>query len=161
MARFLGKLWDRAQGKWHVEMICNKVFDECSDKAHLLPLEKLDVATLRVYNSVNKQLFSPHKEPPSMSTIDEKVAEYQRVGMVIDRTEFNRLMMDWLRKDLRVVMANRAVLAFVAAPALTMATKRATKNVPHVGTAVEKVPTPLLFSLFSVGLILLQDSRVG
>ncbi|KAJ4759029.1 EF hand family protein [Rhynchospora pubera] len=164
MAQLLGKLWDRAQGKCHVERICSKVFDECSesdDKAHL-KLEKLHVATLLVYNSVNKQLFNPHKEPPSMSTIDQKVAEYKRVPMVtIDRIEFNRLMMEWIRKDLYVVLANRAVLAFVAAPALAVATKRATKDVPHVGKAVAKVPTPLLFSLFSVGLVLLQDFRVG
>jgi hypothetical protein len=89
------------------------------------------------------------------------IPHFQEYKETINREEFQRLIMEWLRKDLNAVLANRAVLAFLAAPALAMVTKRATKDVPHVGHAVEKVPTPLLFSFFSVGLVLLQDLRVG
>ncbi|XP_078162874.1 uncharacterized protein LOC144558040 [Carex rostrata] len=149
-------------GKWHVEMICKEVFEEYSEKdTGKMKAEKLHVAILRVYNSVNKQLLNPHKEPPSKEKVEKKVETVFENKEDIDLEEFQNLIMEWIRKDLNVVLVNRAVLAFLAAPALAMATKRATKEVPHVGKAVQKVPTPVLFSLFSVGLVLLQDLRVG
>ncbi|KAF3321571.1 hypothetical protein FCM35_KLT13787 [Carex littledalei] len=150
--------------KWHVQRICKKVFDDYSESDAgkvYLKVDSLHVAILMVYNSVNKQLLNPHKEPPSRKTVEDKVEEYRRINKEIDLEEFQRLIMEWIKKDLNVVLVNRAVLAFLAAPALAMATKRATTEVPHVGKAVQKVPTPVLFSLFSVGLVLLQDLRVG
>jgi hypothetical protein len=69
--------------------------------------------------------------------------------------------MEWVRKDLRLVLANKAAVAIMAAPLLAVTTKSAGRQVPRVGPAVEKVPTPLLFTVFSVGLMFLQDIRAG
>lgn len=74
--------------------------------------------------------------------------------------EFYELIIEWMRKDLHLIFVNRALLAFLAAPALAVMTKNAGRRVPRVGSVVEKVPTPLLFSVYSVGLVLLQDARV-
>ncbi|XP_072958010.1 uncharacterized protein [Typha angustifolia] len=162
MAQFFQRLWDRAQGKWNVQRICDKVFDDCADRdKNLMELSKLHLATLMVYNSINKQLLSPHKEPPSMATVNDTVNNYRLERTdAINREEFHQLIMEWVRKDLRIVLVNRIILAFLGAPALAVMTKKAGRRVPRIGNAVEKVPAPLLFSLYSVGLVLLQDARV-
>lgn len=79
----------------------------------------------------------------------------------INIEEFRELIVDWMRKDQRAVRANKAAVAFLVAPLFAVMTKSAGKQVPQVRNAVEKMPTALLFSIFSVGLLLLQDSRMG
>lgn len=69
--------------------------------------------------------------------------------------------MEWVKKDLRLVLANKAAVAFLAAPLLAVSAKNAGRKVPSIRDAVEKVPTPLLFTVFSVGLMLLYDVRAG
>ncbi|OAY69659.1 hypothetical protein ACMD2_12709, partial [Ananas comosus] len=147
--------------KSHVRRICDKVFNDCADN-NRLDLNKLHVATLMVYNSINKQLLSPHKEPPPMSNVAAKIQAYRSKEINDLKSEqFYELIIEWMRNDLRLIFVNRAVLAFLAAPALAVMTKNAARRVPRVGSVVEKVPTPLLFSVYSVGLVLLQDARVG
>ncbi|KAL5216641.1 hypothetical protein ABZP36_008042 [Zizania latifolia] len=157
MAKFFGRMWDRAQGKLDVLRICDKVFDELADKnKSLLDISSFSVATLMVYNSINKQLAGPHKDPPCMSDFYRKE---QVEG--ITQEEFRRLIMEWVSKDLRLVLANKAVVAILAAPLLAVTAKNAGRKVPRIGDAVEKVPTPLLFTVFSVALMFLQDVRAG
>jgi len=76
-------------------------------------------------------------------------------------TEFKDLILRWVEKDLRLVLANKAAIAVLGAPLLAVTAKNAGRRVPRVGDAVEKVPTPLVAAVFSVGLLLLQDVRVG
>lgn len=66
-----------------------------------------------------------------------------------------------MHKDLQLVLANKAAVAVLGAPLLAVTAKNAVRQVPRVGDAVEKVPTPLLATVFSVGLLLLQDVRLG
>ena len=76
-------------------------------------------------------------------------------------TEFKDLILRWVEKDLRLVLANKAAVAVLGAPLLAVTAKNAGRRVPRVGDAVDKVPTPLVAAVFSVGLLLLQDVRVG
>uniref|UniRef100_A0A0D9W8Z8 EF-hand domain-containing protein n=1 Tax=Leersia perrieri TaxID=77586 RepID=A0A0D9W8Z8_9ORYZ len=165
MAQFFGRLWDRAQGKLYVVRICENVFDELADKNKLLlDINSIHVATLMVYNSINKQLAGPHKDPPCMNDVAKIVERYKKEegkaeGITLD--EFKSLIMEWVHKDLRLVLANKAAVAIMAAPLLAVTAKNAGRKVPRVGDAVEKVPTPLLFTVFSIGLMFLQDIRAG
>uniref|UniRef100_A0A0E0KUR3 EF-hand domain-containing protein n=1 Tax=Oryza punctata TaxID=4537 RepID=A0A0E0KUR3_ORYPU len=163
MAQFFGRMWDRAQGKLYVVRICDKVFNELADKnTQLLDISSLHVATLMVYNSINKQLAGPHKDPPCMNDVAKQMEHYKKeTPEGITQDEFRRLIMEWVRRDLRLVLANKAAVAIMAAPLLAVTAKNAGKQVPRVGPAVEKVPTPLLFTVFSVGLMFLQDIRAG
>jgi hypothetical protein len=83
------------------------------------------------------------------------------VGEGITQEEFRELIMEWVRKDLRLVLANKATVAILAAPLLAVSAKNAGRQVPRMRDAVDRVPTPLLFAVFSAGLMLLQDVRAG
>ncbi|KAI5011182.1 uncharacterized protein LOC123430762 [Hordeum vulgare subsp. vulgare] len=167
MARFFGRLWDRAQGKLDVARICEKVFDELAvlnaeKNAKLLEVKNLHVATLMVYNSINRQLVGPHKDPPCMQVVKEKAECYgAKETKGITQQEFRELIMEWVRMDLRLVLANKAAVAVLAAPLLAVTAKNAGRQVPRMRDAVDRVPTPLLFVVFSAGLMLLQDIRAG
>lgn len=140
-----------------MERICKKVFDDLADeKTELLHIDSLHVATLMVYNSINKQLGSPHKDPPCLKIIGEKVEEY-RAKEGIAFTEFQEMILKWVEKDLRLVLVNKAGFAIMAAPLFAVTAKSAGRQVPRVGDAVDKVPTPLIAAAFSIGLLFLQD----
>ncbi|RLM74163.1 uncharacterized protein C2845_PM15G20850 [Panicum miliaceum] len=160
-SNFFSRAWNRARGNSDVERICKKVFDDLADKdTELLDINSLHVATLMVYNSINKQLVGPHKDPPCLKIVTEKMEEY-RAKKGISFTDFQELILRWVEKDLRLVLANKAAVAVLGAPLLAVTAKNAGRRVPRVGDAVEKVPTPLVAAVFSVGLLLLQDVRVG
>ncbi|XP_073102048.1 uncharacterized protein [Elaeis guineensis] len=157
MADILQYLWDRAQGRWHVRIICNKVFNDFADKEkRSLSLNDLHAATLRVYNSVNKQFLSPHKEPPSMIEVADKIEACRSQGIeAIKREEFYTLIMEWIRKDLHIVFANKILAASLGSPALAAITKNAGRQLPRIKDVSEKIPTPLLFTIYFVGIVLL------
>lgn len=71
----------------------------------------------------------------------------------IGEDEFYNLMKEWTRKDLSIYMVHKLILSLMAAPSLAMATKR----VPHIGHHFEKTPTLVLFSFYSIGLLLSQQ----
>ncbi|XP_062224917.1 uncharacterized protein LOC133923647 isoform X2 [Phragmites australis] len=161
MSNFFGRAWDRARGKLDVERICREVFNDLADKnTNLLDVNSLHVATLIVYNSINKQLIGPHKEPPNMKTVADKMKEYLAKNG-ISFTEFQELILTWVEKDLRLVFVNKAAVSIMGAPLLAVTAKKAGMQVPRIRGAVEKVPTSLLATVFSIGLMLLQDVRVG
>ncbi|KAJ1272614.1 hypothetical protein BS78_06G216600 [Paspalum vaginatum] len=154
-SNFFGRSWDRARGKSDVERICKKVFEQLADKdTGLLDINSLHVATLMVYNSINKQVIGPHKDPPCMKIIAEKMEEY-RAKKGIAFAEFEELILKWVEKDLRLVLANKAAAAMLVAPLLAVMAKNAGKKVPRISDVVEKVPTPLIAVVFSVGLMFL------
>ncbi|KAG1362759.1 hypothetical protein COCNU_10G009780 [Cocos nucifera] len=144
-------------GRWHVRIICNKIFNDIADKEkRSLSLNDLHVATLRVYNSANKQFLSPHKEPPSVVDVADKIEAYHSQGIeAITLEEFYRLIMEWIRKDLHIVFANKVLAASLGAPALAAITKNAGRQLPRIKDVSEKIPTSLLFTIYFVGVILL------
>ncbi|CAN6250019.1 unnamed protein product [Urochloa humidicola] len=161
-SNFFGRAWNRARGKSDVERICKKFFDDLADKnTELLDVSSLHIATLMVYNSINKQLVGPHKDPPCLKIVTEKMEEYRAKKKGMTFTEFQELILKWVEKDLRLVLANKTAVAFLGAPLLAVTAKNAGRQVPRVGDAVDKVPTPLVAAVFSVGLLLLQDIRLG
>ncbi|TVU15875.1 hypothetical protein EJB05_39417, partial [Eragrostis curvula] len=163
MSNFFCRAWDRARGKSEVERICKKVFEDLADKnTSLLDVNSLHVATLMVYNSINKQLFGPHKDPPCLKVVNDQMEKYRAEAKKwITAEEFQDLILTWVEKDLRLVLANKAALAILGAPLLAVTAKNAGRQVPRMQDAVDKVPTPLLATVFSVGLLLLQDVRIG
>jgi hypothetical protein len=79
----------------------------------------------------------------------------------ITSEEFQDLILRWLEKDLRLVFVNKAAVAILGAPMLAVTAKNAGRQVPKMRDTVDNVPTPLLATVFSIGLMLLQDVRVG
>lgn len=79
---------------------------------------------------------------------------------MINREEFFDIIVEWIKKDLHIVLANRIVLALLVAPLLAVQTKNAGRRIPRIQNTVEKVPTPLIASVYSVGIVLLQDMRM-
>ncbi|URD84748.1 hypothetical protein MUK42_05574 [Musa troglodytarum] len=161
MAQILKGLWERVQGKWHLKIICSRVFNEYAGNKTLMALDQFHVATLRVFDSLNKNLLGPHKQPPSASAIADKEKEYRKTKSEIDENEFYETILEWTSKDLRIYMANKIVLACLASPALTITTKNVGKRVPRIGPVVEKIPAPVLFSVYSALLVFIPDIRVG
>ncbi|KAH7687192.1 NAD(P)-binding domain-containing protein [Dioscorea alata] len=78
----------------------------------------------------------------------------------ISNEQFYEIILEWLKKDLRIVLANKVLLALLGAPALSMMTKSAAKSVPRINHVVEKVPTPVLIPAYAAGIVLLQDVRL-
>ena len=76
-------------------------------------------------------------------------------------TEFQEMILMWVHKDLRLVLANKAAIAILGAPLLAVTAKNAARQVPRISDAVEQVPTLLLATVISVGLMLLQDARTS
>ncbi|URD84751.1 hypothetical protein MUK42_05574 [Musa troglodytarum] len=149
------------EGKWHLKIICSRVFNEYAGNKTLMALDQFHVATLRVFDSLNKNLLGPHKQPPSASAIADKEKEYRKTKSEIDENEFYETILEWTSKDLRIYMANKIVLACLASPALTITTKNVGKRVPRIGPVVEKIPAPVLFSVYSALLVFIPDIRVG
>ncbi|RRT75048.1 hypothetical protein B296_00013663 [Ensete ventricosum] len=152
MAQVLKGLWERVQG--------NHVFNQYAGNKSLMSLDKLHVATLRVFDSLNEYLLGPHKQPPSTSAIANKVKEYEKTKTEINENEFYETILEWTSKDLRIYMVNKIILACLASPALTIMTKNAGKRVPRIGHAVEKIPAPVIFSAYSALLVVLLDIHV-
>ncbi|EHA8587550.1 hypothetical protein COCNU_scaffold002564G000070 [Cocos nucifera] len=158
MAEILGCLWDRAQGKYSLRIICNKVFYNYADKEkRCLLLNDLHVATLRVYNSMNKQFLSPYMEPPSITVMANKIKGYRSKGTEeITREQFYELIMEWIKKDLHRILATKVTIASLATPALAITTKNIGRQGSWIKNIIGKIPTPFLYSIYFVGLVLLD-----
>lgn len=139
-------------------------------------------------SSINKQVFGPHRDPPCLKVVTDKMEVRIRANMIffpannvlcarrlmacsqeyraggttwITAQEFQDLILRWVEKDLRAVLVNKAAIAIMGAPLLAVTARNAGRKVPRMKDAVDKVPTPLLAAVFSVGLLFLQDVRLG
>ncbi|XP_058103838.1 uncharacterized protein LOC131247901 isoform X2 [Magnolia sinica] len=160
MGQKLGSFWGRAEGKQHVRKICDKIFDQCieGNESGLLGFNDLHCATLLVYNEINKSFPGPHKEPPSAEIVRNMVELLGAQKLEgLDRERFYLLILDWIYKELRLFAVNKFFLALLAAPAMAEATKNSGKKVPWVEKVIEKIPTPIFISAYTVALVLLQD----
>ncbi|XP_020529049.1 uncharacterized protein LOC18443965 isoform X2 [Amborella trichopoda] len=147
MGQKLGSLWGRVQAE---------------PDAFSFNRNDLYISILVVYNNINKYFPGPHKEPPSRELLDAMVERFH-LGRdrAINRDEFYELVRQCVAKDLFWFVASKFILALCAAPAAACGTKRVATRVPRVGKAVEKIPTSVLASFFTVGFILLQDAPVS
>lgn len=79
---------------------------------------------------------------------------------LLDREEFAEFIRK-LTADSLCSISVKLLITLVAAPALAMATKRATEGVPGVGKVVRKVPNALYASAITLGVVLVQRSTEG
>jgi hypothetical protein len=64
-----------------------------------------------------------------------------------------------LTTDTLIVVSQGLILTLVVAPAIAMATKKATEGVPGVGKVVQKIPNSIYASLVTLALVLFQQSQ--
>lgn len=53
------------------------------------------------------------------------------------------------------------IIALIVAPALALATKKATEGVPGVGNVVQKLPHSLYASIVTLGVVMVHSSGQG
>ncbi|CAA6669536.1 unnamed protein product [Spirodela intermedia] len=162
MGQKLGALWDRIQGKRQVLAVCDKVFDRCA-RDDFLGLTELHLATLLVFDCINKNFPKPHKSPPSQEEIDDVAMELRLKAQgknAIDRAEFAALILRWVQRDLTVYLRNKVLHVLTAAGAMAALTRNAATSVPRIKRVVDTVPTPLLASAFAICFALIEDVRV-
>ncbi|XP_068636308.1 uncharacterized protein [Aristolochia californica] len=150
-------------GRKNLRKICDKVFNQCVDQTQQagLDLKDLHLATLLVYNAVNKHFLGSHKEPPSQRVLRDLVEIYRNEQKEnLDSDEFYEVMLRWISKDLRRYAVDKFILALLAAPAMAELTKLGVRKVPQVDRVMEKVPTSIFVSAYALALVLLQDLTV-
>jgi hypothetical protein len=64
-----------------------------------------------------------------------------------------------LTTDTLIGVSQGLILTLVVAPAIAMATKKATEGVPGVGKVVQKIPNSIYASLVTLALVLFQQSQ--
>ena len=79
---------------------------------------------------------------------------------LLDREEFAEFIR-MLTADSLCAISLKLLVTLVAAPALALATKRATEGVPGVGKVVRKVPNSIYASAITLGVLLVQKSAEG
>ncbi|KAL6652095.1 hypothetical protein ACP70R_011020 [Stipagrostis hirtigluma subsp. patula] len=170
----MGQAWaslqDKLQGRrWkerQVRKITDKVFDRLTDdtkkrEKEALTFEEVYIAVLCVYNDINKYLPGPHHDPPSKEKLKAMMDEYDiNLDGLLDREEFAEFIRKLTAESLCTISL-KLIITLVAAPALAMATKRATEGVPGVGKVVRKVPNALYASAITLGVVLVQKSTEG
>ncbi|XP_062156213.1 uncharacterized protein LOC133864036 [Alnus glutinosa] len=161
----MGQVLDRLQGKqWRqkqVRKITDRVFDRLTNQSEKakLTIEDLYIAVLLVYNDINKRLPGPHYDPPSKEQVQAMIefSDFNLDGE-IDREEFVRFVQE-LTTDTLIGVSQGLILTLVVAPAIAMATKKATEGVPGVGKVVQKIPNSIYASLVTLALVLFEQSR--
>ncbi|KAK1284915.1 hypothetical protein QJS10_CPB20g01109 [Acorus calamus] len=113
------------------------------------------------YNDINKHFTSPHKDPPTITEVDEaaKALKTRRDG-ALDEDEFHGFILQRIQKDLRKYLVNKILISIIAAPAMALFAKNTADKVPLIERVVEKVPTQAFVPVCAVGIVLLQDVRV-
>ncbi|XP_006652760.1 uncharacterized protein LOC102709640 [Oryza brachyantha] len=170
----MGQAWaslqDKLQGRqWkekQVRKITDKVFDHLTEDAkkreqEALTFEEVYIAVLCVYNDINKYLPGPHYDPPSKENLKSMMNEYDiNLDGLLDREEFAEFIRK-LTADSLCAISLKLLVTLVAAPALALATKRATEGVPGVGKVVRKVPNSIYASVITLGVVMAQKSTEG
>ncbi|XP_062185560.1 uncharacterized protein LOC133889115 [Phragmites australis] len=170
----MGQAWaslqDKLQGRrWkerQVRKITDKAFDRLTEDAktrekEALTFDEVYIAVLCVYNDINKYLPGPHYDPPSKEKLKAMMDEFDvNLDGLLDREEFAEFIRK-LTADSLCAISQKLVITLVAAPALAMATKRATEGVPSVGRVVRKVPNALYAAAITLAVVLVQRSSEG
>lgn len=146
--------------------ITDKVFDRLTEdtkkrEQEALTFEEVYIAVLCVYNDINKYLPGPHYDPPSKEKLKAMMNEYDiNLDGLLDREEFAEFIRKLTAESLCAI-SFKLLVTLVAAPALALATKRATEGVPGVGRVVRKVPNSIYASVITLGVVMAQKSTEG
>ncbi|XP_022146952.1 uncharacterized protein LOC111016024 [Momordica charantia] len=154
-----GKQWRDAQMRKISDKIFNKIKNH-SDKVNL-SFEDLYIATLLVYNEINKRLPGPHHDPPSKERVRELIKESDlNMDQEIDREEFMKFIL-LLTSDTVITVSQGLVLTLVVAPTVAVVTKKSTEGVPGVGKLVQKLPASVYASLITLAALSFQNAHQG
>uniref|UniRef100_A0A9I9CNL2 EF-hand domain-containing protein n=1 Tax=Cucumis melo TaxID=3656 RepID=A0A9I9CNL2_CUCME len=182
LRRFRGQDWKNKQ----LEMISNKIFDRFHKEK--LSFEDLYIATLLVFNDINKYLPGPHIDPPTKErvaelveiadmTIPSPLSRYsfsnhhcccycsrsdtksdKNENQAIDRDEFLKFI-KLLTFESIASVSQRLIITLVVAPTLAVVTKRSTEGIPGLGKMVQKVPSSAYALLVTLAALLFQNSN--
>ncbi|KAM0834247.1 hypothetical protein ACQ4PT_063754 [Festuca glaucescens] len=170
----MGQAWaslqEKLQGRhWkerQVRKITDKVFDRLTEdtqkrEKEALTIEEVYIAVLCVYNEINKYLPGPHYDPPSKEKLKALIDEFDiNLDGLLDREEFAEFIRKLTAESLCAISL-KLIITLVAAPALALATKRATEGVPGVGKVVHKVPNAVYAAVITLAAVMVQKSAEG
>ncbi|XP_038876686.1 uncharacterized protein LOC120069050 [Benincasa hispida] len=157
LGRFGGKEWRDEQ----LRKISNKIFDKFKNQSHRdkLSFEDLYIATLLVYNDINKYMPGPHLDPPTKERVKELIQDSDRdEDREIDREEFLDFILS-LTSDTFVSVSQRLILTLVVAPTVAVVTKKSTEGVPGLGKFVQKLPASAYAFLVTLAALMFQNSQ--
>lgn len=141
--------------------IANTIFNKFKNRSHRdkLSFEDLYIATLLVYNDINKYLPGPHLDPPTKDRVKELIQDSDvNEDGYIDRQEFVDFILS-LTSDTFVSVGQRLVLTLVVAPTIAVVTKKSTEGVPGVGKFVQKLPVSAYAFLVTLAAVTFQNSQ--
>ncbi|GAV78157.1 hypothetical protein CFOL_v3_21625 [Cephalotus follicularis] len=163
----MGQLLDKFHGKqWRekqIRKITDKVYDRIKNQSGRanLTFEDLYIAVLLVYNDINKHLPGPHFDPPSKDQVRAMMQTCDlNLDGELDHEEFVRFIQQ-LTADTIIIVSQGLIITLAVAPAVAMATKRATEGVPGVGKVVKKLPNSVYASLVTLAVVWFQSSQQG
>ncbi|XP_057450854.1 uncharacterized protein LOC130742772 [Lotus japonicus] len=160
----MGQVFDKLQGKdWRekqIRKITDRVFERVKSQMQTnnLCFEELYIAVLLVYNDINKYIPGPHFDPPSK----EKVREVMKNCDInfdgeIDPEEFYSFI-QIMTADTVTFVGQKLIITLVVAPAVAVATKKATEGVPGVGKLVQRLPNSVYASLVTLAAVWFQNA---
>ncbi|WVZ86984.1 hypothetical protein U9M48_033692 [Paspalum notatum var. saurae] len=183
-----GRRWKERQVRKITDKVFDRLTEDAQKREkEALTFEEVYIAVLCVYNDINKYLPGPHYDPPSKEKLKammdvipflnyavsilpieyrvlvpaELFLEYDvNLDGLLDREEFAEFIRK-LTADSLCAISLKFLITVVAAPAVAMATKRATEGVPGVGKVVRKVPNALYASAITLAVLLVQKSTEG
>lgn len=154
----MGQIHPREVRDEQMKRIVDHVFEYFSGHSgnDRLNFHELYAAVLLVYNDINKHFPGPHYDPPTREEVQAMVEIFDTNNDgFLDREEFARFIEKFTSRIAKKV--GRTLLIFaIAAPALAIATKRATEGVPHVGKFVRRVPNGVYASLVTAIVLFLE-----
>lgn len=140
-----------------MENISNKIFDRFGKER--LSFEDLYIATLLVFNDINKYLPGQHVDPPKKDRVKEVMEMCDKnQNYAIDREEFLEFVKQ-LTSESFISVSQRLIITLVVAPTLAVVTKKSTEGVPGLGKMVQKVPSSAYALLVTLAALLFQNSR--
>ncbi|XP_023528258.1 uncharacterized protein LOC111791228 [Cucurbita pepo subsp. pepo] len=155
LGRFGGKEWRDEQ----LRNISDRIFDMIGDKKDKLSFEDLYIATLLVYNDINKRLPISHLDPPTEERFRELIKENDwNQDKKIGRDEFLGFILS-LTSDAFISLSHRLILTLVIAPTVAVVTKRSTEGIPVVGSLVQKLPSSAYAFLVTLAAFVFQNSQ--
>uniref|UniRef100_A0A0E0KUR2 EF-hand domain-containing protein n=1 Tax=Oryza punctata TaxID=4537 RepID=A0A0E0KUR2_ORYPU len=183
-----GRQWKEKQVRKITDKVFDRLTEDTKKREQeALTFEEVYIAVLCVYNDINKYLPGPHYDPPSKEklkammnwlvarlvafvrlsprfvTADDTVMQQEydiNLDGLLDREEFAEFIRKLTAESLCAI-SFKLLVTLVAAPALALATKRATEGVPGVGRVVRKVPNSIYASVITLGVVMAQKSTEG
>ncbi|KAK7382789.1 hypothetical protein VNO80_01860 [Phaseolus coccineus] len=157
--KLLGKEWRKKK----IRKITDQVFDQLQNEVQSdnLSFGDIYIATLLVYNGINKYIPGPHCDPPSKDAVRQFIenCDDNKDGQ-IDRDEFFGFIRQ-MAPEIFNVVRKKLVATLVVAPTVAATTKKTTEQVPGVGKLVQRLPKAVYAALLTIAAVWFQESNQG